>query len=127
MAFAHSDVLDNGPAYIKANAVEVLLVSAYTPGDTYATVQGNKVGKATISSADFSLASSGTARKLTFAGKAGAASATVAAGNDLQFVFTDGASKVLWAAQETSNMAVTSGNPLTFPVLGYTANQPTDA
>jgi hypothetical protein len=127
MAYAHSDVLDNGPAYIAANAKEVLLVSSYTAGDSYATVQTNKVGKATISSADFALASSGFNRKLTFAGKTGAASATVAAGNDLQFVFTDGAAKVLWAAQETSNMAVTSGNPLTFPALTYTSNQPTDA
>jgi hypothetical protein len=130
MPFVNTEALDKILEHITTNATRVLLVRQYADGDTYAVVTGNKIGEATISAGDFALStvtvnSVPNCRRLTFAGKTGAATGTVAAGQDLQFVFTDGVGKVLWATQETTNMAVTSGNPLNFPSLQYTALQPT--
>jgi hypothetical protein len=33
-------------------------------------------------------------------------------------------SKVLWVTEETSGQTITSGNPVNFPSLVYTAKQP---
>lgn len=73
--FVHSDVLDGGLTAIK-NATVMMLISAYAPGDTYATVTGNKIAQASMASTDYTLASSGNNRTLTTAtGKTGVASA----------------------------------------------------
>ena len=46
--------------------------------------------------------------------------------DDLHFCFVDTTnSKVLWVTDETTDQTITSGNPVTFPSLVYTANQPT--
>lgn len=124
MPWANSDVLDNGLNHIKANAVKVALVKAYSPGDSLATVNGNVIAEAAVGSGDFTLSSVGANRRLTFGGKTSSATQTVAAGNDLYFVFTS-ASGVLWATDETTNMAVTKDNPITFPSLQYNSGQPT--
>ena len=124
--FAHADVLDGGPAVIKANATKMILVSAYVAGDSYATVQANKLAEATMANADFVLSSSGSNRVLTTAaGKSAVASASAVGSPDLHMAFTDGASKVLWVTDETSNQAITLGNTVNFPQLTYTSNQPT--
>ena len=34
-------------------------------------------------------------------------------------------SKVLWVTNETSGQSITIGNPVSFPSLVYTVNQPT--
>lgn len=128
--FAHQDVLDNGPAYIKANCNKIALISAYTFGDTYATVNGAILAEATMASADFTHGSAGNDRTLTSAaGKQDAsANATVAAGATKHFAFLDTVnSKVLWVTQETSGQAITAGNPVNFPSLVYTAYQPVAA
>lgn len=45
--------------------------------------------------------------------------------DDLYIAFVDTVnSKVLWVTDETSNQVVTAGNPVNFPVLVYTAQQP---
>lgn len=125
MPWAHSNVQDNGINYIKSNAAKVLLVKAYTPGDSLATVTGNAVAEANVANGDFTLSSpSAGVRRLTFGGKVGSATGTVAAGLDLVFVFVS-ATEVLWMTDETTNMAVTSGNPITFPALQYNVGQPT--
>lgn len=124
--WAHADVLDNGPAHIKNNATKQLLISAYAAGDSYATVVGNKLAEVAMASGDYTLSSSGSNRVLTTAaGKSAAASASAGGTPDLHIAFTDGASKVLWVTDETSNQPITSGNTVNFPQLNYTSNQPT--
>ena len=122
--WAHADVLDNGPAYIKANCNKVCVVSAYTAGDSYATVTAAILAEATLTSTDFTLASSGNDRTLTTAtGKQDTSANVTGAASHIAFVDTVN-SKVLWVTEETSGQTITSGNPVTFPSLVYTAKQP---
>ena len=65
--WVHADVLDNGIAYIKANCNKMALVSAYSAGDSYATVNAAIVADAAMASGDFTIAASGSNRTLTTA------------------------------------------------------------
>ena len=122
--WAHADVLDNGPAYIKANCNKVCVVSEYTAGDSYATVTAAILAEAALTTSDFTLASSGDDRTLTTAaGKQDTAANVSGTASHIAFVDTV-ASKVLWVTEETSGQTITSGNPVTFPSLVYTAKQP---
>lgn len=122
--WAHADVLDNGPNYIKTNCNKLAVISAYTLGDSYATVNGNILAEATMASGDFTNGSSGSDRTLTTAAGKQDASAN-ASGTASHLAFVDTAnSKVLWVTEETSGQSITSGNPVTFPSLVYTAKQP---
>lgn len=126
--WVHSDVLDNGLAAIKANANVMALIKAYSAGDSYATVTGNLVAQAAMASSDYTLASSGSNRTLTTAsGKAdSSADASSGASPNLHIAFLDSAnSKVLWVTDETSDQVITAGNPVNFPAIVYTSNQPT--
>lgn len=123
--WVHADVLDNGPAYIKANATKWLLIKAYSAGDSYATVTSNIVASADVTASDFTLASSGSNRTLTTGTKSPASSANSGASPNLHFAFTDGSAKVLWVTDETTDQVVTSPNVVNFPALVYTTNQPT--
>jgi hypothetical protein len=121
--WANSNTLDGGLTYIKTNAVRMILLGAYTAGDSYATVVGNALCTITMASTDFTL--SGTAnnpRICTTATKSGTASAT---GTSNSIAFTDGSATVIWVTSETSAQVVTSGNTVNFPALTYTSNQPT--
>lgn len=128
--YAHPDVLDGGLLAIKNNATRLLLVKNYTAGDSYATVVGNAVATATVTSADFTIAN-GTngARTITLAaGKTATASgAALAAGNgqDHEFAITDGSARVLAMLDETGESANQVGDTINFPALVYTSNQPT--
>lgn len=128
--YAHADVLDNGPAYIKANCNKVILTDAYSA--TYATVNGSaKVAEAALVTGDFALAGAdGAARVLTasITGKAGGnAAIAVADGTGMHIAFVDTTtSKVLYVTEESSDQAITLGNPITFNSSPtYTAGQPT--
>ncbi len=124
--WAHADVLDNGPSYIKTNCNKMALISAYTAGDSYATVNAAILAEATMASGDFTLGTSGSDRTLTTAAGKSDASANATGGsatNHLAFVDTV-ASKVLWVTEETSGQTITAGNPVNFPSLVYTAKQP---
>lgn len=123
--WVHSDTLDGGLTSLKTNAVRMILISAYSAADSYATVLAAALATATISSADLIISSSGSNRVLTTASKSATASATAGGTPDLHIAFTDGSSKVLWVTDETSNQPITSGNAVNFPALTYTANQPT--
>lgn len=46
--WAHADVLDNGINYIKTNCNKVAVISAYTAGDSYATVNAAILAEATL-------------------------------------------------------------------------------
>ena len=120
-----STVLDDGINVIKNTATKMLLISAYTAGDSDATVLANALNAAVVMApTDFTVAASGNNRTLTVvAGKTSTASAS-AASPDLHIAFLTTANAVLWVTDETSNQAITSGNPITFPALVYTTNQP---
>lgn len=70
---------------------------------------------------------SNTATALTFPAMATAPDATSVyqINNNLRFAFTDGAAKVLWVTEETSELPCASGDTINFPSLVYTNNQPT--
>lgn len=125
--YAHPDVLDQGPNFIKTNCNKIALIGAYTFGATWATVNAAIIAEAAMVSGDFTLGTSGNNRTLTTAaGKSDtAANATGgSATNHLAFLDTVN-SKVLWVTEETSGQSVTVGNPVSFPSLVYTAAQPT--
>lgn len=123
--WVHSDVLDNGPSFIKANCNKMAVISAYTAGDSYATVNAAVLADVAMTSTDFTLGSSGSNRTLTTASGKQDASAN-AAGSASHIAFLDTTnSKVLWVTSETSGQAITTGNPVNFPSLVYTSNQPT--
>jgi streptogramin lyase len=125
--WVHSDVLDLGINKVKTDCNAMLLIKAYTAGDSYATVNGNKLASVAMTSSDFTLGSSGSNRTLTPAsGKSANATANSGASPDLHIAFVDTTnSKVLWVTDETSDQVITSGNPINFPAPVYTTNQPT--
>lgn len=124
--WVRSGVLDNGLNDIKNTATRMILISAYSAGDSYATVQANKIAEATMTSTDFTLSSSGNNRLVTTAaGKSATATATVGGTPDLHIAFTDGTANVIWVTDETTNQPITTGNTVNFPQLTYTSNQPT--
>ena len=125
--WVHADVLDNGIAYIKANCNKMALVSAYSAGDSYATVNAAIVADTAMAPGDFTIAASGNNRTLTTAAGKSDTAANVTgggAGNHIAFLDTTN-SKVLWVTNETSGQSITIGNPVSFPSLVYTVNQPT--
>lgn len=123
--YSHPDVLDNGPAFIKANCDKQVLISAYTFGDNYATVNAALLAETAMTSTDFTFGSSGNNRTLTTAsGKSDSAANATGTASHIAFLDTVN-SKVLWVTPESSGQSVTSGNPVNFPSLVYTSNQPT--
>lgn len=124
--FAHADVLDNGIAYIRTNCNKMALVSAYTAGDSYATVNAAILAEVAMTSADFTLGTSGSNRTLTSAAGKSDASANANGGSATNHIaFLDTAnSKVLWVTPETTGQAIVSGNPVNFPSLVYVSQQP---
>ena len=124
--YAHPDVLDQGPNFIKTNCNKIAVISSYTFGASYATVNSAILAEAAMTSTDFTLASSGNDRTLTTASGKSDASANATGGSaSNHIVFLDTAnSKVLWVTEETSGQTITAGNPVNFPSLVYTAKQP---
>jgi len=126
--WVNSKVQDDGLNYLKTNCNKIALISAYSANDSYATVTGNLLAEATMASGDFTLAgSAGAARTCTTAaGKQDAAANAGGGGATMHIAFlnTNG-SEVLWVTDETSDQTITIGNPITFPSLIYTCNQPT--
>lgn len=123
-----ANVLDSGLNYIKTNCDKMVAVVSYTAGDSYATVTGgsNIVAEATMATGDFTLGTSGSNRTLTTAsGKTDASANNTGDPTHLVFLKTTATTEVLWATDETSAQTVTAGNPVNFPSLVYTANQPT--
>ena len=129
--YAHSDVLDNGPAYLKANCNKVILTTAYYTTYANVTHAANKVAEAALVTGDFALSGAdGAARVLTatLTGKSmGNALVAVADGTNMHLAFVDTVnSKVLYVTEESSDQAITLGNPIqlnTNPT--YTSGQPT--
>lgn len=124
--WVRSGVLDNGLNDIKNNATKMLLIRAYTAGDSYATVISNLVAEVTVTSSELVLSSSGNNRVITSpSGKTSNASASSGASPNLHIAFTDGTANVIWVTDETTDQVITVNNPINFPVVSYTVNQPT--
>lgn len=124
--WVRSGVLDNGLNDIKNTATRMILISAYTAGDSYATVVANTLATVTMTGSDYTLASASSNRTLTTAsGKSATATATIGGTPDLHIAFTDGSTAVIWVTDETTNQPITSGNTVNFPAIVYTSNQPT--
>lgn len=123
MKLAHLDVLDGCPLVIKTSAVRMILVSSYALGDSYATVQANKLAEVVMTAADYTLTGT-SARTLTVASGKTAPLTAAAPGGDSHLVFTDGGSRVLWVTDETNNPTGAIGVTVTFPGVSYTFPQP---
>lgn len=125
MKYVHPDVLDNGPAHIRGNAVRALLLPSFTSGMTYAQAVAAALVQAVVSSVNFTLSNQGTGRKLMFSGPiVAAASKAIAGGSPLHIAFTDGVGRILWVDEETSHSAIVIGTNYQFPALIYISNQP---
>ena len=124
MKFAHADVQDGTLLAIKNGATRMLLVSAYAAGDSYATVQANKLCEMVMAPADYTISSSATSRVLSVASGKQAALTAAATGSDAHLVFTDGAARVLWVTDETGNPTGAVGAIYTFPAPTFTCPQP---
>lgn len=126
--WVNSKVQDDGLNYIKNNCNKIALISTYAANDSYATVTSNLLAEATMTSSDFTLAgAAGAARTCTTAaGKQDSAANAGGGGANMHIAFlnTNG-SEVLWVTDETSDQTITINNPITFPSLVYTSNQPT--
>ena len=110
---------------MKTTITKQILVSAYTIGDSYATVQANKLAEVAMASTDFTIASSGNNRTLTTAAGKTATTTAASTGTDLHLVFTDGVGAVIWVTDETTNQVFQSGQTVSFPVITHTDSQPT--
>ena len=122
--FAHSDVLDGGLLAVKNNAIRMMLVKAYSFGDSYATCVGNKIAEVVMAPADYVIASSGNNRTLTVGAKSVAAVNASAVG-DHHIVHHDNVGKVLLVTDETGEAVSAAGDTINFPSHVYTAPQPT--
>lgn len=121
-------VRKDGINVIKNTCVKMHLISAYVAGDADATVLANTLTSTpvTMAATDFTVADVGNTSTLTVAsGKTSTATASAAGTPDLHIAFMTSLNVVLWVTDETSNQAITSGNPITFPAPVYTVNQPT--
>ncbi len=125
--FAHADVLENGPAYVKANATKIMLVSTYAFGDSYATVVANKLSEAAVTTANWTWSASDNDRVLISTDNlTGSVAAASAAGPSNHYAVVDAtASKVLYVTEEGSDQPITSGNPITLRSVVIKATQPT--
>ncbi len=123
--YAHPDVLDQGINFIKTNCNKIAVISAYTFGDSYSTVNAAILAEATMTSTDFTLGTSGNDRTLTSAtGKSDPSANATGAASHIAFLDTAN-SKTLWVTEETSSQVITEGNQVNFPSLVYTSKQPT--
>lgn len=126
--WVNSAVLDNGLNEIKSFANKMAVISAYTSGDSYATVNGNILAEATMASGDYTLGTgSANARTLTTAsGKSDASANATGTASHIAFLdTTTSPQRVIWVTEETSGQSITIGNTVNFPALVYTSNQPT--
>lgn len=121
--FFSTTAIEGGPLFIKNNVTRVWLVPGYTTAMTRAAADTAKVADEAFGSADAILSAESTGRKMTMATKTGNAIGTVAAAADLHYVYVS-ASEILYATEETTQQAITSGNPHTFSVTVINYPQP---
>lgn len=125
--WVHTDVLDNGLNEIVSNGNVLHVIEAYSASDNFATVVGNSVANYSLAGGDKTLsAHATTGRKVTIAAKSGNNATKSSVGSpDLHLAVVDTVnSKVLFVTDETSDQAITNGNPVNTPVFEYQLPQP---
>ena len=123
--WANADIQDGGLTALKTTALRMILIKAYTAGDSYATVVGNAVCTIVMASGDFTLSgAAGATRVNTVAAKSGTAAANSGAVPDLHVALTDNVSKVLLVTDELTDQTVVIGNTVNFPAWTYSIPQP---
>lgn len=123
--FEHADVMDNGLAYLKANCNKMALISAYTVGDSYSTVNAAILAEATMTSADIVISASGNNRLATVAGKTdSSANASGGGANSHVALLDTTGSKVLYVTEEDAAQSIVSGNPVAIAGFVITRTQP---
>jgi hypothetical protein len=123
MKYAHPNVLDNGPAFIRANAVRVLLVSRFNTGMKYADILSASLLSAAVAANDFTFSDEDTGRKMVFGGAVAVAGASAPPLPSAHVVFVDADGAVLWADGQAQLQAVLAGQAYALPKLTYIVPQ----
>jgi len=131
----HNDIFDSGLSVISAAAAATTLrlvlcsQAPLTLADASTLYDGaaNKYRLSdaiAVASGDVSIGDkAGGGREVTVAAKAGTAGATLAAGSDLHYaLYAD--TRLLYVSDETSDQAITSGNPINFPSFTFGMGDP---
>lgn len=124
MKYIHPDVLDNGPAHLRASATRALLLPSFTADTTYAQAIAGAIMNVPISSTDFVLSNEGQGRKVVFTGAIGQAGATLAAGAPLHIALVDNGGRILLVNDEASRVAIATGSRYKIPAITYVQPQP---
>lgn len=111
--YVHPDVSNAHLNYIKNNCNKMALVSSYTFGDSYATVNAAILAEAAMVPGDFTLGTSGNDTILTVAAKSDSSANASGGGVNSQVVLLDTVnSKVLLANEESAAQSIVAGNPV---------------
>jgi hypothetical protein len=124
--FIGSTILDKGLEYFEANCNRLDVISAYTLGDSYATVIGNTLGNVAMTGADFAAITTVNSydRRVTVSAKNVTATGTNAS-PDLHVALLDTTnSLVLAIVEEISNQPITTGNTINVPSFTVDGIQP---
>lgn len=123
--YKHPDAMDAELSYIRSNCNKMALVSVYTLGDSYATVNGNILAEAAMVPGDFTLGASGNNRTLTVAPKSDSSANASGGGVNSHTVLLDTLnSKVLFVTEESAAQSITGGNPVNIGGFVITNSQP---
>ncbi len=126
--WVNTKVFDSGLNYITSNCAKMVLLKAYTAGDSFSTVgTTNNIAEVAFTSADFQAISGASNRTLTTSASQKSATSTPGSGAspDLHIAYISG-TEVLWVTDETTNPVITAGNTVNFPTsVALTLNQPT--
>ena len=119
----HDDLLDNGPAYLKAECTEITVCSAEPTTYTQAHTT-YKLADVVVDTADFTLAAGDVnGRKVTQAAQSGITVDADGTANHIAFNDT-GATKLLMVKPITAQV-VAIGNTITIPANKWETNVPT--
>lgn len=122
----HPDVLDNGLSELDTAVTTMHLITAFTPGDSFATVTStNSIGSVAIAAGDIVLEDQGTnGRQAAVAAKTITGASASGAAPDLHVALVDG-TRVLAVTDETSDQEIFAGNDVNIPAFNCKMNQPT--
>lgn len=127
MPWAHNNVLDNGPAYLVAQANALHVVDGFNPAShDRSWVIANSIANASVASGDWAGPADGPVdgRRVTLPAKTATATASLGAGAGNLSVVLISSSIVLYQVDETSERAITSGESVPVPPINYTVRDP---
>jgi hypothetical protein len=123
--YKHPDVADAELSYIRNSCNRMVLVSAYTFGDSYATVIANVLAESPMLPGDFTLGASGNNRTLTVAPKSDASANASGGGVSSHTVLLDTLTgRVLLATEESEAQSIVAGSAVSIGGFVITNAQP---